>query len=214
MPNRALVVACVIACANLFAVSTPAAAQDYTAEYEELLEDFADSLDDEATARALVERADELYDRIRQYRSDNRKSLPKEQSDALRDLYKEVRSFKYYVRVVAQLGNTADTGIEKFEAVSKQLGLEPRVLQTHAGSGLQLVRLDVGSFGSILVRNPGTTTYTLLYSTNDPKRPGGIGSAACESYSVLSGLFNSRDRDIENIEFVLQPTPISAIKCD
>lgn len=77
------------------------------------------------------------------------------------------------------------------------------------GSGLQLVRLDVGSFGSILVRNPTKTTYTLPYATNEPNSTGGIGSAACENYPALSGLYNSRDRNIENIEFTLRPMPIS-----
>ena len=93
------------------------------------------------------------------------------------------------------------------------LGLEPVVLQT-TESGVELVQIDVGSFRSLLLRNPTTTTFTLVYGVNDPGRPGGVGSAFCEAYSVMSGLFNSRDAELEGLEFIIEARPAPVRGCD
>ena len=120
--------------------------------------------------------------------------------DRLRDLYKEVRGLKSVTRVVGQIRNTSYVSIETFDQVNARLGLEPRVLQSF-DSGLELVRIDVGDYGSLLFRNPTKTTYSAIYRVSGAEEAGGAGSAACESYSVLSGKFNSRDRGIDDREF-------------
>ncbi len=188
-------------------------AQGFEAKYARLIEEFDGSLDNTASLEALVDQADALYKRIRQYRRDSRDDLSQEELDRLRDLYGEVRQFKSVTRTVGQLSNGAKARIESFDAVREQLGLEPRVLQA-LESGLELVRIDVGSFGSLLLLNPTKTTFTVMYGVNDPERPGGIGNAACESYSVMSGLFNSRDREIEEIEFTIEVRDTRVGGCD
>lgn len=190
-----------------------AAAQDFNAEFKGLISAFAGSLGDTAEAEALMEEADMLYDRIRQHRRDNRDALSEEELDRLRDLSREVRSFEAVTRVVGQLHNAADVSIEGFDLVKDRLGLEPQLLQTFE-SGVELVRIDVGPFGSLLLRNPSKTTFAVTYSVNDPERPGGVGSASCESYSVMSGLFNSRDREIDELAFTLDTRETPAERCD
>ena len=202
MTSHRLTAVLIFVAASLLGGATEISAQDFESEYELLLAEFASSLSDETAATALMDGADGLYKRIRQHRRDNRDELSQEELDRLRDLYKEVRDFKGVVRVVGQLHNAADQDIEGFELVAARLGLQHRVLQT-LESGLQLVRIDVGVFGSILLLNPTSKTFTVSYGVNDPKRPGGVGSAACESYSVMSGRFNSRDREIEGLEFTI-----------
>ena len=199
----------------LIALLAPKAAfaQDFDAEYKKLIAQFEESVADSAAAAKLVDRADDLYDRIRQHRRDNRKSLSDAQRDQLKDLSVEVRDFKAVTRVVAQVHNAADASIEGFETVNTKLGLEPKVIQTH-DSGLELVRIEVGKFVSLLLRNPTKTTFAIMYEVNDPDRPGGVGTAACESYSVLSGLFNSRDRKLEGLELKLRPRATGAGGCD
>jgi hypothetical protein len=190
-----------------------ASAQGFEAEYLRLIDEFAGSLGETTSVEALADRADALYDRIRQYRRESRGDLSKEELDRLRKLYREVLRFKTVTRTVGQVSNVAHASIEGFDAVKDRLGLEPRVLQ-RLESGLELVRIDVGSFGSILLRNPTKTTFTVTYGVNDPQRPGGIGNAACESFSVMSGLFNSRDREIEDIEFTIQARDTRVSGCD
>ncbi|TXS94177.1 hypothetical protein FV139_11305 [Parahaliea maris] len=196
----------------LFA-SIAASAEDFDDEYQELIDDFRSSLDDTTALQEQVERADALHDRIRQYRRDKRGDLPKEELDQLRDFAREVRSFKSVVKVVGQLGNSADISIEAFDTVNAQLELEPVVLQQFE-SGLELVRIDVGGYGSLLFRNPTPTTYTVIYSAEGAEQSGGVGSADCESYSVLSGLYNSRDRAIDNLVFSVQANKVGVKACD
>jgi len=193
--------------------SVSAAAEDFVVEYEELIEKFGDSLADSTAAEAQVERADALYERIRQHRRDKRDDLSKAELDRLRDLFREVRNFKAVARVAGQVHNAAYVSIEGFDSANERLGLEPRVLQTHK-SGLELVRIDVGEFASLLLRNPTKTTFTAMYGVNDKERPGGVGSATCESYSVMSGLFNSRDREIEGLEFTIEAHDTGIGSCD
>jgi hypothetical protein len=190
-----------------------ASAQDFAAEYVELIEDFAGSLYDTTSVEALVDRADALYDRIRQHRRDSRDELSEEDLDGLRDLSVEVQQLEGVARAVGQLSNASRVSIESFDAVAERLGLEPQVLLT-VEPGLELVRIDVGSFGSVLIRNPNKTTFTVMTGVNDPERPGGIGNAACESYSVMSGLFNSRDREIEELEFTVSARDTGVGSCD
>lgn len=187
--------------------------QDFDAEYETLIEEFRAATPDTVALEALVDRADALSDRIRDYRRDNRDDLPEDEYDRLRDLGYEVGDFERVIRVVGQLSNSADVEIEDFDAVNRRLGLEPRVLRT-LDDGVELVRVDVGSFGSMLLRNPTKSTLIVNYTTNDSERPGGTGSAACESYSVMSGLFNSRDRDIESIELEFRLSDPGIGGCD
>lgn len=198
---------------TLLLAGAEASAQDFEAEYAGLIAEFASSLQDTTAAESLADRADALYDRIRQHRRDNRDELSREERDRLGDLSGEVRSFRAATRVVGQLHNAADMDIESFDRVRERLGLEPRVLQTE-DSGVELVRIDVGSFSSILLRNPTKTTFTMTYGVNDPESPGGVGSAVCEKYSVMSGLFNSRDREIEGLEFIINARPMRAAGCD
>jgi len=191
-----------------------ASTQGFEAEYESLVGGFSASLDDETAVGRLVEEAGDLTDRIRAYRRDNRDSLSDEELDRLRDLANEVRAFESVTRVVGQIHNAADVSIESFEAVRERLGLQPQVLLTHE-SGLELIRIDVGSFVSLLLRNPTQTTFSASYGVNDPERPGGVGSAFCEKYSVMSGLFNSRDRELEGLEFItIGAQPSRAGRCD
>jgi len=49
---------------------------------------------------------------------------------------------------------------------------------------------------------------------NDPERPGGLGNAFCENYSVMSGLFNSRDRDLTGLEFTIEARDTRVGGCD
>ena len=188
-------------------------AQDFDAEYRGMLEEFSDALPDTVAAEALIEQADALYDNVRQHRRDNRDSLSDEELDRLLELSREVRSFESVTRVVGQTHNAAETSFESFDRVSEQLGLEAQVLQTHE-SGLELVQFEIGGFVSLLLRNPTKTTYAISYGVNDPERPGGVGSAACESYSVLSGLFNSRDRELEGLEFTFDARATRAGSCN
>jgi hypothetical protein len=197
----------------LLFTAVAASAQDFGTEYEGLIEEFTTSLDDSASVEGLVDRADELYKRVRQHRRDNRDDLPEEESDRLRDLYQEIRSFKAVTRVVGQVHNAADVSIEGFDEVNGRLGLEPQVLQT-LESGVELVRIDVNSFGSLLLRNSTKTTFGVTYTVNDPERPGGVGSASCESYSVMSGLFNTRDREIEGLEITIATRGLQVTDCD
>lgn len=191
--------ALVLACA----ASDAPGGQDWEEEYEALITDFRSSPEDTTALEAIREQADSLSDRVRRHRLDNRDQLAEAEFDRLRDLEYEVGDFRKVVRVVGQLSNSADIEIEEFDTVNRRLGLEPRVLQT-LDSGVELVRIDIGSFGSMLLRNSTTTTFLVDYETNDPERPGGIGSAICESYSVMSGLFNTRDRELEGLELNLQ----------
>ncbi|MGD2071346.1 MAG: hypothetical protein PVI57_21940 [Gemmatimonadota bacterium] len=197
-PVTAFLLAFLLACGP----AAHAGGQDFEAEYESLIEDFLAAVPDTAALEALDERSDSLTDRIRGYRSDHRADLSDEELDRLGDLASEVAVLDQVIRVVGQLSNSADVEIEDFDAVNRRLELEPRVLQTHE-SGLEIVRIDIGSFGSMLLRNPTTMTFQVDYETNDADRPYGFGSADCQSYSVMSGLFNSRDRDLENIELTL-----------
>ncbi len=197
----------------LLLVGAPASAEDFEAEYEGLIKQFATSLPDSAAVEGQVDDADDLYDRIRAYRKEKRDDLSEEELDRLRDLSREVRRFKGVARVVGQIHNAADTSIEGFDLVNGRLGLEPEVILTHE-SGLELVRIDVDKFTSILFRNPTQVTFSVTYSVNDPERPGGVGSAFCEKYSVLSGLFNSRDRELEGLEFTIQVRESEAGGCD
>jgi len=199
--------------AAVLVASVPVSAEDFEAEYDELIEQFGASLPDSAAAEAQVDRADDLYDRIRQHRRDHREDLSKAELDRLKDLSVEVRRFRGVARVVGQVSNGAHTSIDAFEAVQERLGLEPQVILTHE-SGLELVRIDVDEFGSILIRNPTKMTVTVMYGVNDPERPGGVGNAACESYSVMSGLFNSRDREIEDVEFTIRVRDTGTGNCD
>ena len=176
--------------------------QDFEAQYEALVEEFPEAFPDTTTLEALADRAATLGDRIRAHRMDNRDTMSDEEWDRNREIRSELRALRSVIRVVGQLSNSADVEIENFDLVNARLGLEPQVLETHE-SGLELVRIDVGSFQSWLLRNPTKKTVSVNYETNDPERPGGIGSASCESYSVMSGLFNSRDRDLESIELEL-----------
>lgn len=178
-------------------------AQDWEGEYEALITDFRSSLADPTALEAVRSQADSLRDRIRRQRLDNRDQLAEEEFDRLQDLEYEVRDLRGLVRVVGQLGNSADIEIEEFDTVNRRLGLEPRVIET-LDSGVELVRIDIGSFGSLLLRNPTATTFLVDYETNDPERPVGIGSATCESYSVMSGLFNTRDRELEGLELTVR----------
>jgi len=197
----------------LLLAPAPASPQDFEAEYGTLVDEFAGSLANASAAEALLDRADALRDRIRQHRRDNRADLSREELDRLSDLAEEVLRFGAVTRVVGQVHNAADASIEGFDAVKSRLGLEPRVIQTF-GSGLELVRIEVGTFVSLLLRNPTKTTFTITYGVNDPERPGGVGSAACERYSVMSGLFNSRDRDIDGLEFTVEARPAPVGNCD
>lgn len=185
----------------------------FQSEFKTLLKKFEGALADEASAKALLDSADQLYDEARDYRRENRKSLSKEESSQLRDFYTEVRDFKGAVRVIGQLHNAASTDIDDLDRVISRLGLKATVMQTFS-SGLELVRIDVGTFGSVLLRNPSKTNYVVVYSVNDPESSGGAGSAKCEDYSVLSGLFNSRDRRIEGLKFEVNATALSAASCD
>lgn len=188
-------------------------AQSFEARYEEIAADLASSVQDTAALEALQDRADSLSEEIRRHRLDNRDQLDDEEYDRLRELDSEVGDFADVVRVVGQLSNSADVEIEEFDRVNRRLNLEPEIMQT-LDSGLELVRIEIGSFTSILVRNPTPEILIVDYEVNDPDRPVGTGNAACESYSVMSGLFNSRDRDIESIEldFRLQDSGIGG--CD
>ena len=191
----------------------PASSQGFDSEYADLRGGFSRALSNEAAVEALVDKAGDLYDRIRQHRRDNRDSLSDEERDRLRDLAGEVRAFEAVSRVVGQIHNAADVDIESFDEVKDKLGLRPEVLMTH-DSGVELVRVEVGSFISWLLRNPTATTFSITYTVNDPERPGGVGSAFCESYSVMSGLFNSRDRDLEGLEITYETRPSRAGSCD
>jgi len=198
----------------LHASADAASGQGFEAEYESLVADFSSSLSNEAAVEALVEQADELYDRIRQHRRESRDSLSDEERDGLSNLSDEVRAFQGVTRVVGQLSNAADVSVESFDAVRERLGLEPQVLHTHE-SGVELVRIEVDSFVSLLLHNPTATTFSVMYGVNDPERPGGVGSAFCENYSVMSGLFNSRDRDdLDGLEFTLETRASRAGRCD
>lgn len=187
--------------------------QDFDAEYQALLGSFAGALSEESSVESLMEQAAELRDRIRQHRRDHRDDLTDGERDALADLADEVRALRSVSRVVGQVHNAAEVSIESFEAVKGRLDLAPQVLLTHE-SGVQLVELRVGGFVSLLLHNPTATTFSVTYGVNDPERPGGVGSAACESYSVMSGLFNSRDRDLDGLEFTLDTRPNRAGGCD
>ena len=66
----------------------------------------------------------------------------------------------------------------------------------------------------MLLRNPTGTTFAVTYRVNDPERPGGVGSAACESYSVMSGLFNTRDREVEGLAFTINAHDVRVSRCD
>ena len=198
---------------GLLASADAVLGQEFEAEFERLVADFPGSLSSEAAAEALVEQADDLYDRIRRHRRDNRDSLPDEERNELSDLADEVRALQWVTRVVGQLHNAADVSIESFDAVRERLGLEPQVLLAHE-SGVELVRIEVDSFVSLLLHNPTATTFSVMYGVNDPERPGGVGSAACENYSVMSGLFNSRDRDLDGLEFTLELRANTAGRCD
>ena len=213
MTGRALSTALPLMLVALHASPGTALAQGFDAEFEALVAEFPRSLPDEAAVESLVERAGELRDRIRQHRRDNRDSLSDEALDELSDLSDEVRAFRSVSRVVGQLHNAADVDVESFDAVRERLGLRPQVLLTHQ-SGVELVRIEVDSFVSLLLHNPTATTFSVSYGVNDPERPGGVGSAGCEKYSVMSGLFNSRDRDLEGLEFTLDTRANTAGRCD
>ncbi len=197
----------------LLASADDAWSQGFESEYGDLVSAFSGSLGDASVVEALVEKADDLYDRIRQHRRDNRDSLSDEERDQLSEFSREVRAFKSAGRVVGQIHNAADIGVESFDRVKERLGLAPEVLQTHE-SGVELVQVKVGSFVSLLLRNPTKTTFSITYSVNDPERPGGVGSARCEAYSVMSGLFNSRDRQLDGLELTFETRPNRAGSCD
>jgi hypothetical protein len=197
----------------LHASSDAALGQVFESEYEDLLTEFPRSLSDEAAVEVLVDQADVLYDRIRQHRRDNRDSLSDEERDELSELADEVRAFRGVARVVGQLHNAADVSIESFDTVRERLGLQPQAVLAHE-SGVELIRIEVDSFVSLLLYNPTPTTFSVMYGVNDPERPGGVGSAACEKYSVMSGLFNSRDRELEGLEFTLEIRANTAGRCD
>ena len=188
------------------------AAPDFDAEYQALLDTFPDAMVDTAAAEALVDKANELYERIRDYRRSQRSELSSEEYDRLRDLYKEVRGFRSVTRVVGQISNIAYVKIEAFDQVNARLGLEPQLLQS-LDSGLELVRIDVGDYGSLLFRNPTKTTYSTIYQVSGAEEAGGVGNAACESYSVLSGKFNSRNREIEDREFEVRTQGVGVKGC-
>lgn len=128
----------------------------------------------EAALEAIEEQADSLSDRIRRHRLDNRDQLAEAEFDRLRDLEYEVGDFGDVVRVVGQLSNSADIEIEEFDAVNRRLGLEPRVLRA-LDSGVELVRIDIGSFGSMLLRNPTTTTFLVGLRNQRPGAARGNG---------------------------------------
>jgi hypothetical protein len=204
----ALAAAVLLSCA----AGDAAGVQDYERRYEDIAADLASSVQDETALEALQDRADSLSDEIRRHRLDNRDQLDDEESDRLRALESEVGDFADVVRVVGQLSNSADVEITEFDTVNRRLKLEPEVMQT-LDSDLELVRIEIGSFTSILLRNPTPATLIVDYEVNDPDRPVGTGNAACESYSVMSGLFNSRDRDLEGLQIQLQSAPTGFGDC-
>lgn len=213
MTKRLLLTIFLSATTLFFIGIAPASAGDFDGEFQALIDQFEDSLEDATKAQALEDAAGELSDRIRQFRRDQRSELSKEELDRLRDMASEVRSLKSATRVVGQTHNAAYVSIESFDRIRDRLGLEPRVLQTHE-SGLELVRIDAGDFVSLLFRNPTKMNMTVMYSTNDPASPGGVGSAMCESYAVMSGLYNSRDREVEVVEFSIQAQEVRTKGCD
>lgn len=190
-----------------------AAGQDFQSEYEALVAAFPGALSDAAKVEALMDQADELRDRIRAHRRDARDSLSDAERGALGELADEARALRSMARVVGQTHNAADVSIESFDAVREEVVLTSEVILTHE-SGVELVRVTVGSFVSLLVHNPTATTFSVMYSVNDPDRPGGVGSAACERYSVMSGLFNSRDRELDELDFTLDLRGNRAGRCD
>jgi hypothetical protein len=192
----------------------PASSQDFEGAYTALVDAFGDALPDASLLEDLVGRADALADQIQEHRRANRDGLSRDELNHLRDLRREVVRFESVARTVGQTSNGARVSIEGFDVVRERLGLEPRVVQT-LDSGLELVRLEVGSFVSLLWRNPTKVNLTAMYGVNDPDHPGGTGNALCESYSVLAGLFNSRDRDVEAVEFLsLESREVRAGGCD
>ncbi|GAB3285638.1 hypothetical protein [Parahaliea aestuarii] len=193
--------------------SIAAFAEDFDAEYQGLIEDFRGSLNDSTALQQQVDKADALHDRIQQYRRDKRSELPKADLDQLRDLAREVRYFKSVTKVVGQLRNSADVDIEAFDTVNAQLQLQPVVLQQF-DSGLEIVRIDVDGYGSLLIRNSTPITFTVTYSAQGAEQSGGVGSANCESYSVMSGLYNSRDRAIDNLVFTVDAHKVGVKACD
>ncbi len=193
--------------------SMAALAEDFDAEYQSLIEQFRGSLNDTTALQRQVEKADALYDRIRQYRRDKRSELMKAKLDQLRDLARQVRYFKSVTRVVGQLNNRADVDIKAFDTVNARLQLQP-VVHQQFDSSLELVRIDVDGYGSLLIRNPTPITFNFNYSAKGAEQSAGVGSADCKSYSVLSGLYNSRDRTIDNLVFTVDVHTVGVKACD
>lgn len=180
-----------------------ATAQDFEAELDVLMDRFPSAVDDTTTLEALDEELDVLEDRIRDHRRANRSDLTREERDRLSELDDHVDAYQDVITVVGQLRNTANMSLEDFERVAGRLGLEPEVVHT-AEPGLEVVRVDVGSFRSFLIRNTTGESHVVNYSYRTPsmeRDQSGIGSSLCNTLAVFSGLLNTRDKELSGLEF-------------
>lgn len=100
---------------------------------------------DTVATEEWVDKADEFYKRIRDYRHSKRSEPERDGYGRLRDLYHEVRALKLVTRIVSQTSNTSYIKIETFDQINAHLGLEPRLQQTF-DSGLELLCIDVSDY--------------------------------------------------------------------
>lgn len=177
---------------------TTAPIQDFEAELEALIAELPAALQDEAALEALDDRAGELDDRIRAHWRGQRSSLSDAELERFRRLEDEVEAFEDVVGAVGQTSNSADVELADWELANERLGLEWEVVHSEA-PGREIVRVDVGSFSSYLVRNATGESWVVdyVYTTPSGEEQLGSRSAVC---GTLTALANSRVTGVRELD--------------